>query len=175
MSHVRNFDVRFSMLLAVLVGLLVLLCDFFRRWLWWGRRRTQARHGVIGGPWRSSSFWSSRSCLSIVAPLLAKLIQLAASRQREYLADASSVELTRNPNGLADALEKISADTEVLEVANRATQHLYIVNPIHPFEERARGLFQTHPPIQERIRRLRELAGATGSPAGIARKEPDPS
>jgi heat shock protein HtpX len=98
--------------------------------------------------------------LSILAPILARMIQLAASRQREYLADASAVELTRNPLGLAGALEKLSGDREVLEVANRATQHLYIVNPIKPFEKRAKGLFSTHPPIEERIARLRALVRA---------------
>jgi heat shock protein HtpX len=166
LSHVRNLDVRFTMLLAVLVGLLVLLCDFFRRSLWWGRVGRRRSSGS-SGPWALVAIVLAL-LLSIVAPLLAKLIQLAASRRREYLADASSVELTRNPNGLADALEKIAGDTEVLEAANRATQHLYIVNPIHPFEERARGLFSTHPPIQERIRRLRELAGAPGTDAEAA-------
>jgi heat shock protein HtpX len=157
MSHIRNLDVRFAMLLAVLVGLLVLVCDFFRRWIRWGRigrRRTSGSGGIV-----VLIAVLVALLFSIIAPLLAKLIQLAASRQREYLADASAVELTRNPTGLADALEKLAADTEVLEVANRATQHLYVVNPIHSFEERAQGLFSTHPPIQERIRRLRELAG----------------
>lgn len=161
MSHIRNLDVRFAMLLAVLVGLLVLVCDFFRRWIRWGRigrRRSSGSGGIV-----VLIAVILALLFSIIAPLLAKLIQLAASRQREYLADASAVGLTRNPTGLADALEKLAADTEVLEVANRATQHLYIVNPIHSFEERAQGLFSTHPPIQERIRRLRELAGV---PAG---------
>ena len=159
LSHVRNLDIRFAMLLAVLVGLLVLLCDLFRRWLWWGRpgrRRTSAP----GGGAAILIIMVLAIVLSIIAPLLARLIQLAASRQREYLADASAVELTRYPLGLANALAKIAGDQEVLEVANRATQHLYIVNPIHPFEERAKGLFSTHPPIEERIRRLRALAGA---------------
>ncbi|MFC1544108.1 M48 family metalloprotease, partial [Gemmatimonadota bacterium] len=78
-------------------------------------------------------------------------------RKREYLADAGAVQLTRYPEGLARALEKISGDREVLEVANRATQHLYIVNPIKPFEERAKSLFSTHPPIKERISRLRSM------------------
>ncbi len=95
--------------------------------------------------------------LSIIAPLIAKIIELAVSRQREYLADASGVELTRNPDGLANALQKISDDKEVLEVANRATQHLYIVNPIKPFEERAKMLFSTHPPIRDRIARIQSL------------------
>jgi heat shock protein HtpX len=92
---------------------------------------------------------------AILAPLATKLLQMAISRQREYLADASAAQLTRYPEGLASALEKISKDPEVLEVANRATQHLYIVNPIKPFEKRASGLFSTHPPIEYRIARLR--------------------
>jgi len=95
--------------------------------------------------------------LAILAPLFAKMLQLAVSRQREYLADASAVQLTRYPEGLASALEKISGDREVLEVANRATQHMYIVNPIKPFEKRAKSLFSTHPPIEERVARLRSM------------------
>lgn len=165
MSHVRNLDIRFTMLLAVLVGFLVLICDVFRRWTFWGRggrRRSSSRGGGGGGAFVIVLLLAI--LLSILAPLLAKLIQLAASRRREYLADASAVGLTRNPLGLAGALEKISTDREVLEVANRATQHLYIVNPFRPFEERAKGLFSTHPPIEERIRRLRALAGADAAP-----------
>jgi heat shock protein HtpX len=95
--------------------------------------------------------------LAVLAPIFARLLQLSISRQREYLADATAVKLTRNPKGLADALQKISGDTEVLEVANRATAHLYIVNPIKKFEKRAKGLFSTHPPIEERIQILRSL------------------
>ena len=95
--------------------------------------------------------------LAILAPLFGKMLQLAVSRQREFLADASAAKLTRYPEGLASALEKISGDREVLEVANRATQHLYIVNPIKPFEKRAKSLFSTHPPIEERVSRLREM------------------
>jgi len=97
--------------------------------------------------------------LAIIAPFIARLVQLAVSRQREYLADSSSVELTRNPYGLERALAKISSDREVLEVANRATQHLYFVNPIKKFESRAAGLTATHPPIVDRINRLRALTG----------------
>jgi heat shock protein HtpX len=88
-----------------------------------------------------------------------RLVQLAVSRQREYLADASSVELTRNPYGLERALAKIGTDKEVLEVANRATQHLFFTNPIKKFEMRASGMFATHPPIVDRINRLRQLTG----------------
>ncbi len=159
LSHVRNYDIRFTMLLAVLVGFLVLLCDVFRRWTFWGRGSRRRGSGRGGGA-AFVIILLLALVLSILAPLLARLIQLAASRQREYLADASAVEMTRNPLGLAGALEKISNDPEVLEAANRATQHLYIVNPFRPFEERAKGLFSTHPPIEERIMRLRALAGA---------------
>ena len=95
--------------------------------------------------------------LAIIAPIFAKIIQLAASRQREYLADAGAVELTRNPEAMISALQRLGADKEVLEVANRATAHLYIVQPIKKWEERAKGMFSTHPSIEERIRRLREL------------------
>jgi heat shock protein HtpX len=97
--------------------------------------------------------------LSILAPIAARLVQLAVNRQREYLADASSIQITRNPYGLERALAKISTDTEVLEVANRATQHMYFTNPIKKFEERSSGLFSTHPATLDRINRLRELTG----------------
>jgi len=159
LSHVRNFDIRFAMLLAVLVGFLVLMCDVFRRYLFWGggrsRRKSSGDRG--GGSGVTAIIMVVAILLSIIAPLLARMIQLAASRQREYLADASAVEMTRYPLGLANALEKLSGDREVLEVANRATQHLYIINPIKPFEKRAKGLFSTHPPIEDRIQRLRAL------------------
>jgi heat shock protein HtpX len=162
MSHVRNYDIRFAMLLAVMVGLLALLADGMRRWMWWGgARRRSSRDGGAGAFMAIIALFAI--IFSIVAPILGKLIQLAASREREYLADASSVELTRNPEGLASALEKLGKDQEVLEVANRATQHLYIVNPFKPFETRAAGLLSTHPPLEERIRRLRALEGAARS------------
>ena len=97
--------------------------------------------------------------LAILAPIISRFIQLAVNRQREYLADASAVELTRNPYGLERALAKIGSDQEVLEVANRGTQHMYFTNPIKKFEARSSGLMSTHPPILDRINRLRELTG----------------
>ena len=100
--------------------------------------------------------------LAVVAPLIGRLVQVAVSRSRESLADSTAVELTRNPVGLARALRTISDDPEVLEVANRATQHLYIVNPIKSFEERSKSLWDTHPPIGERIRALENIAGRMG-------------
>jgi len=95
--------------------------------------------------------------LAIISPILARIIQMAISRQREYLADAGSVELTRNPEGLAHALAKLADDPEVLEVANRATAPLYIIHPIKKFEERSESIFDTHPPVRDRIERLMAL------------------
>jgi heat shock protein HtpX len=158
MSHIRNFDIRFAMLMAVMVGVIALLADFFLRYTWWGGGRRSSRSSErSGGGGAALIILVVALILSIIAPIIAKIIELAVSRQREYLADASGVELTRNPDGLASALQKISDDKEVLEVANRATQHLYIVNPIKPFEERAKLLFSTHPPIKDRIARIQSL------------------
>jgi heat shock protein HtpX len=159
MSHIRNYDIRFTLLVGVLVGSIALLADFFLRFTFWGGgpRRGSDREG--GGGALQLIIFVVAIVLAILAPIFARLVQLAVSRQREYLADASSVELTRNPAGLERALAAISSDKEVLEVANRATQHLYIVNPIKKFEARAQGLFSTHPPIADRINRLRQLTG----------------
>src|SRR5919112_330818 len=154
MSHVGNFDIRYAMLVGILVGTTVLISDFFLRGLWLsggGRGRSE------GGGYIQLIMIVIAIVFAILAPLFARLLQLSISRQREYLADASAVRLTRNPKGLADALQKISGDREVLEVANRATAHLYIVNPVKGFEKRAKGLFSTHPPIEERIKILRAL------------------
>src|SRR5919199_1003743 len=163
MSHVGNFDIRYAMLVGILVGTTVLISDFFLRGLWFGggRRRDE------GGGQAQIIMMVIAIVLAILAPIFARLLQLSISRQREYLADATAVKLTRNPKALADALQKISDDQEVLEVANRATAHLYIVNPIKRFEKRARGIFSTHPPIEERIKILRSMEtggipGATG-------------
>jgi heat shock protein HtpX len=95
--------------------------------------------------------------LALIAPILASIIQMAVSRQREYLADASAVELTRYPQGLANALRKIADDKEVLKSANRGTAHLYIANPIKKFEDRSNSIFSSHPPIADRINRLENL------------------
>ncbi|MDQ3795519.1 MAG: M48 family metallopeptidase [Actinomycetota bacterium] len=154
MSHVGNFDIRYAMLVGVLVGTTVLISDFFLRGLWFGGGRGGRREG---GGQAQIIMLIVAILLAILAPLFARLLQLSISRQREYLADATAVQLTRNPKGLADALQRISGDREVLEAANRATAHLYIVNPIKKFEKRARGLFSTHPPIEDRIKILRQM------------------
>ena len=160
LSHVRNFDIRFAMIVGVLVGSIALLADFFLRFTFWGGGRSSSRdNDKGGGGGLQVVFFVVAIVLSIVAPIVARFVQLAVNRQREYLADASSVQLTRNPYGLERALAKISEDQEVLEVANRATQHMYFTNPIKKFEKRSSGLFSTHPPTLDRINRLRELTG----------------
>ena len=158
LSHVRNLDIRCALIVGVLVGSIALLSDFFLRWTWWGGGRRSGRDRDGGGGLQVIMLVVA-VVLAVLAPIAARLVQLAVNRQREYLADASAVQVTRNPYGLERALAKISSDREVLEVANRATQHLYFTNPIKKFEERAAGLFSTHPPIVERINRLRELTG----------------
>ncbi len=162
MAHVGNFDIRYAMLVGVLVGTTVLISDFSLRGLWFGDARRRGGGGQI-----QLIMLIIAIVLAVLAPLFARLLRLSISRQREYLADATAIKLTRNPKGLADALQKISDDREVLEVANRATAHLYIVNPIKKFEKRARGLFSTHPPIEERIKILRQMeTGGIAQPAG---------
>jgi len=154
LSHIRNYDVLFATLIAIEVGLIALMCDFFLRFTFWGggRRRSKDKGGNVG-----ALILLVALAFAILAPLFSKLLQLAISRQREFLADASSVQLTRYPEGLASALEIISSDDEVLEAANRATQHLYIANPIKRRKQSVSSLFDTHPPVEERIKRLRGI------------------
>ncbi|MBE0428608.1 MAG: zinc metalloprotease HtpX [Thermoleophilia bacterium] len=160
MSHVRNYDILFATLVGILVGAIALMADFFLRWgIWGGGRRRGGSHGGQA----AIIFMIIGLIMAILAPIAARLVQLSISRKREYLADASAVELTRNPAGLANALRKISKDQEVLEAANRATAHLYIAQPIKKFEKRHRGMFETHPPIERRIAILEAMAG--GRPA----------
>ena len=165
LSHVRHYDIRFAMLMATMVGLIVLACDAFWRTLrvgmWSGGGRRGGRGGDKGGNPAMLVVLVIAIILAIIAPILASLIRLAVSRQREYLADAGAVELTRYPQGLISALEKLGADREPLEAANRATSHLYIVNPLKS-AVRGKGhelssVFLTHPPLHERIERLRAL------------------
>src|SRR6187549_2837632 len=158
LSHVRNYDIRFSLLVGVMVGSIALLADFFLRFTFWGGGRRSRRDSEGGGGIQAVIFIVA-IMLAVLAPIAARLVQLAVSRQREYLADASGVELTRNPYGLERALAKISSDQEVLEVANRGTQHMYFTNPIKKFEERSSALMSTHPATIDRINRLRELTG----------------
>ena len=163
MSHIGNYDIRFTLLVGVLVGSIALLADWFLRYTFWfggGRRGGGRDRGGGGGA--GAIIFVVAILLAIVAPIIGRAVQLAVSRRRESLADVSAVELTRNPVGLARALRTIADDPEVLEVANRATQHLYIVNPIKSFEKRASSMWDTHPPVGERIAALRNLAGQFG-------------
>jgi heat shock protein HtpX len=159
MSHVRNMDIRFSLVVGVMVGAIAILADFFLRFTFWGGLSGRRSSRDSGGNGAAAIIAILAIVLAILAPIISRFIQLAVSRQREYLADASGVELTRNPYGLERALAKIGADQEVLEVANRGTQHMYFTNPIKKFEARSSGLMDTHPPILDRINRLRELTG----------------
>ena len=156
MSHVRNLDIRYMMLVAALVGSVVLLSDGLRRGMWFGGGSRRSRGGVGGGV----ILLVFALLLAILAPLFAGLLQMAISRKREFLADASSVELTRNPLALAAALEKLDAAavTQPLPSANRATQHLYIINPLRVYDMTAKALFSTHPPTEARVRLLRAMA-----------------
>jgi heat shock protein HtpX len=171
MSHVGNYDIRFTLLVGVLVGSIALLADWFLRYTFWfggGRRDRDSDRGGGGG--LAIILFIVAIVLAVIAPIIGRLVQLAVSRRREALADVSAVELTRNPLGLARALRTISDDPEVLEVANRATQHLYIVNPIKSFEDRAKSMWDTHPPIAERVATLTALAGQFGQdPTAIPR------
>ena len=151
LSHVGNRDIRVMVLVVVLVGTVALLADWMWRSMFWGRGRDRDRGG--GG----AIIAVIAIALAVLTPIIATLIQLAVSRQREYLADASGALLTRYPPGLASALRKIAADNEALEVANKATAALYIANPLKDAPAFFDHLFDTHPPIEERIKRLEAM------------------
>ena len=158
LAHVANYDIRFSLLVGVLVGSIALMADILARMTFWGSM-SRGRSSGRGGGGAQVFILFLGLLVAILAPLFARLVQMAVNRQREYLADATSVELTRNPYGLERALAKLATDTEKLEGANKATQHLYFVNPVKKLEHNARGLFSTHPAIVDRINRLRKLSG----------------
>jgi len=154
LSHVGNRDTLLMSVVSILVGTIALLADFFMRSMFFGGHNDRESRG--------NQFMVIIAIVAaILAPIVAILIQLAISRKREFLADASSVLLTRYPGGLASALQKISADREPLEAANRGTAHLYIVNPLKGKDAKQwlAGLFNTHPPIEARLKALREMEG----------------
>lgn len=152
LSHVGNRDILLATVVVVLVGFVVILSDWFLRFSFFGGRRSRDREGgQIGAILALVGI-----ILAILSPLIATLIQLAISRKREFLADADGALLTRYPEGLASALEKIAADPHQLNVANKATAHLYIANPFKG--KRISTLFMTHPPIEERVKALREMS-----------------
>jgi heat shock protein HtpX len=155
-AHIRNNDIKLFTVLALVLGLIPLLVHFFFRSLWYGGGRK--RGGDSGGQAQIIMLVIA-IVLALLAPVFAKLLELAVSPQREYLADASAAQFTRNPHGLASALRKLAKPSTKLE-SNPSMRHMYIVNPLKPMQK-ANSLFSTHPPIHERIRRLEGTAGAT--------------
>ncbi|HVB82600.1 MAG TPA: M48 family metallopeptidase [Candidatus Binataceae bacterium] len=185
MAHVRDYDIRTMMMIAVLVAGIAMLSDFVYRSMWYT--------GTVGGGGRSSRGRDDDSgegnagaligilvvVLAVLAPFFAQLLAMAVSRQREYLADAASVEFTRNPRALLRALERIAETESPLRNASRGTAHLFIVNPLQGARDDEEGffadLFSTHPPLGRRIERLRAMlneAGGAAPPAGPAAAAP---
>ena len=157
LSHIGNYDTRVMTIVVILVGLAALMADFALRLTLFGAGRRSSNRERGGGA-AVVIIYAIALLAVILTPIAAQLIRFAISRQREYLADASGALLTRYPEGLARALEKISADPDPLEVANKATAHLYINNPLHEHKSFLNNLFSTHPPVEERIRLLRAMA-----------------
>lgn len=155
MSHIADYDTLLMTITVVLVGTVALVSDWMlRSFIWGGRRRSR---NVGGGGQAGMILMVVALVLAILSPLIAQLIRLAISRKREFLADANGARLTRYPEGLASALEKIAADREPLEVANKATAHLYIENPLKEHAGGMNRLFSTHPPVEERVAALRSM------------------
>jgi heat shock protein HtpX len=154
MAHLANLDTRYMVVVGVTVGLIALVCDMALRTLNWGsvQRRSDSK-GKSGG----GILIIVLLVVAILAPLAAKAVQMAVSRQREYLADATSVQFTRNPNGLISALGKLADKAAPFPGVSRATQHLFIVNPVQTFTSKTPALLATHPDIADRIARLRNL------------------
>lgn len=157
-SHIRNYDIRLMSVVAVMVGLVALLADFFLRARFFGgsKRSSNSKNNQLG-----AIIMIVGILFAILSPLIAKLIQLSISRRREFIADAGSVQITRQPSAMISALKKISSDTEALEVANKATAHLYIVNPFKnkagKLTEKFSSMFNTHPPVTQRISTLQKM------------------
>lgn len=156
LSHIRNYDIRLMSIVVILVGLVALLADWFLRFTWFGAGARPSNRRRGGGA-QGGLLLAIALAMAILAPLAAQAIRFAISRRRELLADASAALLTRYPEGLARALEKISRDKEPLEVANKATAHLYIVNPLQEHRSWMNNLFSTHPSVEERIAALRSM------------------
>lgn len=153
MSHILNFDTRLMMLASVMAGFAVLIADvIFRSMLWGGHGRSDKGGGGV-----FIALLAIGVVFAVLTPVIAQVLQLAISRKREYLADASAVQLTRYPPGLMSALSKLAADKEPLEAANKATAHLYISDPLKNQKMMLKGLFSTHPPIEERINALKQM------------------
>lgn len=158
LSHVKNYDIRVMSLVVVLVGVIALVSNFFLRSLWWGGGRRDNDNNSQG----QAIFLVIAIVFAVLAPIAATLIQLAVSRKRELLADASGALLTRYPEGLANALKKIESDQMPMQHANQGTAHLFISNPFKVNHEQRKqgwlaGLFNTHPPLEQRIKILEKM------------------
>ena len=156
LSHVRNYDTRLMSIIVVLVGSVALLADIFFRSLWWGGGSRDRKGG-------NALIFLVGILVAILAPIAAQIIKLAISRRREFLADSSGALLTRNPEGLASALLKISSDTTPASRANTANAHLFIVNPFKGEQAKSWfvNLFSTHPLVEERVKALRSSIGSS--------------
>jgi heat shock protein HtpX len=181
LGHVRNLDTRYALYVAVLVGLVALVTDGFLRtvvegwrngaFIWTGGDSDDIRGAIASflmGLAVGLFLLLVAAVLRVVAPLFSMLVQAAVSREREFLADATSVELTRNPDGLLRALAAIAGDRDELEAANRGTQHLWFRNPVKAGSDRRAGLLSTHPSLGARIERLARLSGAPPSQDALA-------
>lgn len=153
MSHIKNYDILLSAVVSVMVGLVVILSDWFTRISFYGGRRGRDRDNDNNG---NAIIMLIGLIFLILAPIFGQLMQLAISRKREFLADATAIEFTRNPDGLISALEKISADPNELKVANKATENMYIANPFRN-KKKSSDLWSTHPSTEARIEALRNL------------------
>lgn len=153
LAHIKNYDIRLSAVVTVMVGLVVMLSDMFNRMIFWGgsRKNSDNKNG-------NAILMLIGLIFLILAPIFGKLMQLAISRKREFLADSTAVEFTRNPDGLISALQKISADESELKTANNSTAHMYIVNPFRKNgKNKSSSLWSTHPSTEDRINALKNI------------------
>ena len=160
MSHIKNYDILVQTLAVVMVGVIALMSDWILRSFFWGggrRGRRRSSGGRDGGGDAMAIIAIVGLLLAIFSPFIAQILRFSVSRKREFLADASGAMLTRYPPGLASALKKISADREPLEAANKATAHMYIINPLKDIKGNVNKLFSTHPPVEERIAALEKM------------------
>ena len=151
MAHIKNYDIRLSAIVSVMVGFVVILSDLFSRITFWGGFRDSDDDSK-----GNAILMLIGLIFLILSPIFGKLMQLAISRKREFLADATAIQFTRNPDGLISALQKISGDTNELKVANNATENMYIVNPFRG-KKKSSSLWSTHPSIEDRVEALRNL------------------
>lgn len=156
LSHIKNYDIRLSAVVSVMVGFIVMLSDWVSRALFWGHGHDRDDDN------KGNAILMLIGLLCVIlAPIFGQLMQLALSRRREYLADSTAIEFTRNPDGLISALQKLDSDSHELKTASNATAHMYIVSPFkaqaNSNEKRKTSLFSTHPSIDDRIEALRKL------------------